>query len=165
MNILSVDVGMKNLGFCLFHVEDNKFSITKWDTIDLCNEVKVKCQGMTKKKGKCDKLSKYCKNGEYYCKTHAKNKEFKIPHVGWNSLNITKSTDSIFKEFDGNDFYFIHSQSFKCDKKYIVATTNYNIDFVSVVRNNHIIGVQFHPEKSSIYGEKLIRNFINNKYH
>ena len=92
------------------------------------------------------------------------NKKFKIPHVGWNSLNITKTTDSIFKEFDGNDFYFIHSQSFKCDKKYIVATTNYNIDFVSVVRNDHILGVQFHPEKSSIFGEKLIRNFINNKY-
>ena len=50
MNILSIDVGMKYLGFCLFHVKDNNFSITKWDTINLCNEVKVECQGMTKKK-------------------------------------------------------------------------------------------------------------------
>lgn len=51
MNILSIDVGMKYLGFCLFHVSNGDFSITKWDTINLCNEEKHICQGMTKKKG------------------------------------------------------------------------------------------------------------------
>ena len=90
MNILSIDVGMKYLGFCLFHIKDNKFSITKWDTINLCNEIKVKCHGMTKKKGKCDKLSKFCKNGEFYCKTHAKNKKFKIPTAELTKLSKKK---------------------------------------------------------------------------
>jgi len=92
MNILSIDVGMKYLGFCLFHIKDNKFSITKWDTINLCNEIKVECHGMTKKKGKCVKLSKFCKNGEFYCKTHAKNKKFKIPTNELTKLSKKKFT-------------------------------------------------------------------------
>ena len=92
------------------------------------------------------------------------NSKLKLPHVGWNSINIKDKDDRIFKEFDKKDVYFIHSQSFKCDKNYVIAYTKYFVDFVSIVRKEHILGVQFHPEKSSILGEKLISNFINFKY-
>ena len=49
MNIASIDVGMKYLGFCLFRVENDSFKIVKWDTINLCNEKIYKCCGKTKK--------------------------------------------------------------------------------------------------------------------
>ena len=79
MRILSIDVGIKNLAFCLFHITSKtKFKIERWDVIDLCNDVKEKCCGFTKGK-KCTKFSKYYKNDKYYCKTHAKKEIYKIP--------------------------------------------------------------------------------------
>ena len=92
-----------------------------------------------------------------------KNTNFKLPHVGWNSLNVVKN-DEIFNFLNGKDLYFVHSQAFSCDDKYIVSKTNYNVNFVSIVRNKHILGVQFHPEKSSSLGQKLIDKFISNNY-
>ena len=117
MNILSIDVGMKYLGFCLFHIKDNKFSITKWDTINLCNEIKVECQGMTKKKGKCDKLSKFCKNGEFYCKTHAKNKKFKIPTAELNRKKLSKKKFILIKTIC--EKYNIDTKKYKYKKDYL----------------------------------------------
>jgi hypothetical protein len=117
MNILSIDVGMKYLGFCLFLVKDGTFSITKWDTINLCNEIKVECHGMTKKKGKCDKLSKYCKNGEYYCKTHAKNKEFKIPTAELNRKKLSKKKFILIKTIC--EKYNIDTKNYKYKKDYL----------------------------------------------
>jgi len=115
MNILSIDVGMKYLGFCLFHIKDNKFSINKWDTINLCNEIKVECHGMTKKKGKCIKLSKFCKNGEFYCKTHAKNKKFKIPTTELTKLS--KKKFSVIKTIC--EKYNIDTKKYKYKKDFI----------------------------------------------
>ena len=75
MKLLSIDVGMKHLAYCLFDIqEDDKFTIQKWDIINLCSEEDAKiCMSKTKKKQPCDKLTKYFKNNECYCKTHAKN--------------------------------------------------------------------------------------------
>ena len=117
MNILSIDVGMKYLGFCLFHVSNGDFSITKWDTINLCNEEKHICQGMTKKKGKCDKLAKYCKNGNYYCKTHAKNQEFKIPTAELNRQKLSKKKFAVIKILC--EKYNIDTKNYKYKKDYL----------------------------------------------
>ena len=117
MNILSIDVGMKNLGFCLLKVQDNTFSITKWDTINLSNEIKIECQGMTKKKGKCTKLSKYCKNGEYYCKTHAKTKEFKIPTAELNRRKLSKKKFAVIKQIC--EKYNIDTKNYKYKKDFL----------------------------------------------
>ena len=97
-------------------------------------------------------------------KIFLQNNKFILPHVGWNSLKIANSDNQIFREFDKKDFYFIHSQSFKCEKSYIIAYTKYFVDFVSIVGKDNILGVQFHPEKSSLLGEKLISNFVNYQY-
>ena len=59
MNIASIDVGMKYLGFCLFRVENDSFKIVKWDTINLCNEKIYKCCGKTKKGEPCDKTARF----------------------------------------------------------------------------------------------------------
>ena len=80
MKLLSIDVGMRCLAYCLFSIDDeNNYIIEKWDILNLCNDKKYKCCGKTKKNKECDKNSKYHKNGKYYCKIHAKKQNYKIP--------------------------------------------------------------------------------------
>ena len=91
-------------------------------------------------------------------------KKKRLPHVGWNNINIINK-DKIFTNFNEvPDYYFVHSYRFIAEnKKNILATASYeqNDDIAAVIKNNNIIGVQFHPEKSQIYGKLLIKNFIN----
>jgi len=80
MKILSIDVGMKCLAYCLFSFDNGKYSIDKWGILDLCNEKKHKCCGVNKKnKQPCEKTPKFCKNNKYFCKIHAKKQDFKMP--------------------------------------------------------------------------------------
>lgn len=90
-----------------------------------------------------------------------KESNFKIPHMGWNTVAVKKEK-SIFNELEGESkFYFVHSYYLVCkNTEDILATTNYRYDFVSAVEKNNIIGVQFHPEKSHKYGMKLLENFV-----
>jgi len=79
MRILSIDVGIKNLAFCLFEIDSStNYRIKHWDVIDLCNNIQHICCGQTKDK-KCIKFSKFYKNDKYYCKIHAKKEKYKIP--------------------------------------------------------------------------------------
>lgn len=83
-----------------------------------------------------------------------------IPHVGWNTVS-RKIDHPVFKDIKPDvDFYFVHSYHFCCDgEANILATTDYGCDFTSAVIKGHIIGTQFHPEKSQINGLKLLENF------
>ena len=91
MKILSIDVGMKFLAYCLFDLNDtNIYTIKKWGVLNLCGEELHKCCGKTKKNKNCDKNSKFHKNGKYYCKIHAKNQNFKIPSNELKKTNIKK---------------------------------------------------------------------------
>ena len=77
MNIISIDVGIKNLAYCLFYVlPDKSYEINQWGVLNLCRPIPT-CSNKTKKI--CKKSAKYFKNQKYYCKVHAKNKELKIP--------------------------------------------------------------------------------------
>ena len=80
MKILSIDVGIKNLAFCLFEIPENstQFKITKWDTINISEQETFKC-GFIDKGVKCDKPAKFQKNETYYCLKHSKKQEFSIP--------------------------------------------------------------------------------------
>ena len=73
MYILSIDVGIKNLAYCLFHLKsETEYCIAKWNIIDLVSDQKMNC-GVIKKNGeRCQYQAKYCKNNEYFCKKHAK---------------------------------------------------------------------------------------------
>lgn len=86
---------------------------------------------------------------------------FKIPHMGWNNIDICKK-DPLFKDMEDEiKFYFVHSYHFACESQDdILATVNYGYDFPSIIKKENIIGVQFHPEKSHKYGMKLLKNFI-----
>ena len=85
----------------------------------------------------------------------------KIPHMGWNNINISKK-HSVFDNIKENvSFYFVHSYYVKCENKDdILCTTNYGIQFVSGFQKENIIGLQFHPEKSHKRGLKILSNFI-----
>jgi hypothetical protein len=79
LTIISIDVGIKNLAFCILNLKDGVFIIKQWDVINLCEE-KPKCIEINSKNSKpCDKDAKYFKNQNYYCNTHAKHKSHLIP--------------------------------------------------------------------------------------
>ena len=90
------------------------------------------------------------------------NGKFKLPHIGWNEINITKDS-KIFKGIENKShMYFVHSYEFiPQDKSVISATTDYSSKIVCSVEKENIFGTQFHPEKSDKMGLKIISNFIN----
>jgi len=82
----------------------------------------------------------------------------KVPQMGWNTVTNLKS-----KLFDGikeNTFMYLVHSYYAENCVQAIATTNYNIDYASALENDNFYGVQFHPEKSSIDGEKLLKNFL-----
>ena len=90
------------------------------------------------------------------------NGKFKLPHIGWNQINIIKES-KIFQNIENNShMYFVHSYEFiPNDKNVISATTDYSSNIVCSVEKENIFGTQFHPEKSDKMGLKLvINNFI-----
>ena len=93
-------------------------------------------------------------------KFDAANAHLKIPHMGWNALQICQS-HPIFADADEEPrFYFVHSYHVVCaDLQTVLAQTYYGYDFVSAVVKDNIVGLQFHPEKSHKFGMKLLRNF------
>ena len=91
-----------------------------------------------------------------------KKDKFKLPHIGWNQINIIKNS-KIFKDIKNNShMYFVHSYEFiPEDKNVISATTDYSSSIVCSVEKENIFGTQFHPEKSDKLGLQIIKNFIN----
>ena len=90
------------------------------------------------------------------------NGKYKLPHIGWNQINILKES-KIFKDIKNNShMYFVHSYELVPeDKKVISATTDYSSNIVCSIEKENIFGTQFHPEKSDKIGLKIINNFIN----
>ena len=95
-------------------------------------------------------------------KINNQNGKFKLPHIGWNQINILKDS-KILKNVENNShMYFVHSYEFiPKDKDVISATTEYSSNIVCSVEKENIFGTQFHPEKSDKLGLKIISNFIN----
>ena len=91
-----------------------------------------------------------------------KDGKYKLPHIGWNQINIVKKS-KMFKNIDNNShMYFVHSYEFiPKDKNVISATTNYSTKIVCSVEKENFFGTQFHPEKSDKIGLQIIENFIN----
>jgi glutamine amidotransferase len=85
----------------------------------------------------------------------------RIPHVGWNELELT-ANDPLFAHIPHrSDFYFVHSYAFDGDAaSSTIGTTDYGIRVVAAVRDGGVWGTQFHPEKSSKAGRQLLRNFL-----
>ena len=89
------------------------------------------------------------------------NGKYKLPHIGWNQINILKDS-KIFKGIENKShMYFVHSYEFvPNDKSTVSATTDYSSKIVSSIEKENIFGTQFHPEKSDKVGLILIKNFL-----
>ena len=87
---------------------------------------------------------------------------FKIPHMGWNSLDV-KPGARLFKVLEGNPYvYFVHSYYLKAaDEGIVAATTEYTTHIHASVESGNVFACQFHPEKSSDVGLKILKNFAS----
>jgi glutamine amidotransferase len=88
--------------------------------------------------------------------------DLRVPHVGWNSVSPITSIGGLFDGIpNGTDFYFVHSYAFvAAEQADVLATIDYGVTVTAAVRRGNVWGTQFHPEKSSRAGFRLLRNFI-----
>lgn len=85
--------------------------------------------------------------------------EYKVPQMGWNTIYDLQS--SLFNNNNEQDFmYMVHSFYAKKNSQ-TIATANYGIEYAAALQQDNFYGVQFHPEKSSVDGEKILKNFLN----
>ncbi len=85
---------------------------------------------------------------------------FKIPHIGWNALKLTKPAHPLFRYIkEGDCVYFVHSFfGAECDQD-LIATAEYGEDLTAAVANKNVMGTQFHPEKSGDVGLRILKAF------
>jgi len=88
------------------------------------------------------------------------NSQLRVPHMGWNSLDVCQPHPLLTSVDASYRFYFAHSYYVSCtDNSKILAKTHYGLDFPSVISQGNIVGAQFHPEKSHRFGMVLLKNF------
>ena len=89
------------------------------------------------------------------------NKTLKLPHMGWNQIEIKKDTSLFYGIENRSHMYFVHSYEFLTkEKDCVIATTNYGNSIIVAIQKENIFGTQFHPEKSQHNGLKLLENFL-----
>ena len=84
----------------------------------------------------------------------------KIPHIGWNQIEIKKDVPILKNIPENSFFYFVHSYyAVPQSGNYVITVTDYEGEFPSIIGNKNIFGIQFHPEKSQKYGLEILKNF------
>jgi glutamine amidotransferase len=84
----------------------------------------------------------------------------KVPQIGWNQIHIQQSSPLLEGVADGSYAYFVHSYYVApADPEIVLATTDYEIDYTSIVGQDNVFGIQFHPEKSQTVGLRILHNF------
>jgi glutamine amidotransferase len=88
------------------------------------------------------------------------NSGLKVPHMGWNTLDVCQPHPLLASVDADARFYFVHSYFVLCgDNRNVMARTHYGFDFASVISQGNIMGAQFHPEKSHKFGMAFLKNF------
>jgi imidazole glycerol-phosphate synthase subunit HisH len=149
--------GMKNLkSRNLIDILNKKVLVDKTPILGIC----LGMQLMTK--------SSEEGNVEGLCWFNATTKKFqhndiryKVPHMGWNTLQKHKESILLKNIPENKSFYFVHSYHVVCHESAdILTTTNYGYEFVSSIQKENLFGTQFHPEKSHEWGNLLLNNFL-----
>ena len=92
----------------------------------------------------------------------AESPEYRVPHIGWNTISARRAHPVFEGLKPDRDFYFVHLYEMKCnDDDDVIAVTDYGKPVCAVVGRRNVIGFQFHPEKSQVNGLKLLENFCN----
>jgi len=90
------------------------------------------------------------------------NKKIKLPHTGWNEIELKNDCFLFSNIKNKSHFYFVHSYEFITkEKEHVTATTNYNGSIIASIVKDNIVGTQFHPEKSQKNGLVILENFLN----
>jgi glutamine amidotransferase len=84
----------------------------------------------------------------------------RVPHTGWNEVRVQRAHPWLAAASDGAHFYFVHSYAPESTGDAMVATTDHGLGFASIVGTTGLLGVQFHPEKSSKAGTRLLEGFV-----
>ncbi|GIX48741.1 MAG: imidazole glycerol phosphate synthase subunit HisH [Candidatus Tectimicrobiota bacterium] len=85
----------------------------------------------------------------------------KVPHMGWNQLHLRRPCPLLAGVPEGAYVYFVHSYyAVPCQEEVVVATTDYGLDFASVLWHDNLYATQFHPEKSQGWGLRILENFV-----
>lgn len=85
----------------------------------------------------------------------------KLPHMGWNTVNVRSDAPIVRDLAADSRFYFVHSYHVECERpEDVAATTTYGYEFPSIVQHENIAGTQFHPEKSHKFGMRLLEGFV-----
>jgi glutamine amidotransferase len=93
------------------------------------------------------------------------NDSLRVPHMGWNEVAPVEKHWLFDGEPADMRFYFVHSYHVVCkEPRDLIATTKYGIELSAAVARGHIVGVQFHPEKSHRFGMQLLRNFASHAF-
>lgn len=88
--------------------------------------------------------------------------DLKVPQIGWNQIHIQRPGPLLEGVADGSYAYFVHSYYVApTDPEIVLATTDYEIDYASIVGQSNVFGIQFHPEKSQAVGLRILRNFAS----
>jgi glutamine amidotransferase len=87
---------------------------------------------------------------------------YKVPHMGWNNLSLSRPSPLMKGVTDDAEFYFAHAYHLElADSDDLLAATSYESMFPSAIEKDNIFGVQFHPEKSHDAGMRILRNFVD----
>ncbi|MDO8593945.1 MAG: imidazole glycerol phosphate synthase subunit HisH [bacterium] len=87
--------------------------------------------------------------------------ELKVPHMGWNKVELTKESPLTSGIPNNSFFYFVHSYYLESEDKFVIGRTAYGINFPAIIQKDNFYAVQFHPEKSGELGLKLLANFCD----
>ncbi len=141
----------------IFDLIRNKALIQQTPILGICLGMQIMCK--TSEEGVLPGLSLI--NGSVNKFKFQDELKLKIPHMGWNNIEIVKDTNVLNNLDEDSRFYFVHSYFVSCENYDDVMTyTNYGKRFVSSFQSQNIIGVQFHPEKSHKFGMNIFKNFI-----
>jgi glutamine amidotransferase len=155
----SFDEGMKNLANAsLIELLNEKVLVKKTPIIGIC----LGMQLFTRKSEEGQLPGLGWINADTVKFSFTTGQSLKVPHMGWNYVDIEGKNSLFLDMYEQPRFYFVHSYFVKPDDASITsATANYGHDFCASYSYENILGVQFHPEKSHKYGMKLLKNFID----
>ena len=153
----SFDSGVENLKkFDLWDALNERVLIDKIPVLGICLGAQLICNGS--EEGNLKGLGWIDADVK---KFNFDDKNYKIPHIGWNYIQLQNSKGKLFTDmYENPKFYFVHSYYIDVKDDSCLSKTNYGFDFDSSLEKDRILGVQFHPEKSHKFGMKLLKNFI-----